>query len=87
LPDSLLNGKKVTAVVSTCYLSDSRKLKIGELWFSPDPISKLTRAKQARGMAQAVGYLCSKNEDLSSNPNNTKKKKKLNTCQEVRTMN
>jgi hypothetical protein len=40
------------------------------------PISKITRAKWTRGVAQALEYLICKHETLSSNPNPTKRKKK-----------
>jgi hypothetical protein len=43
----------------------------------PDPISKITRAKRAEGVAQATEYLFSKHKALSSNPSTTKKKKGL----------
>jgi hypothetical protein len=36
-----------------------------------DPIYKITRGKWARGVVQAVEYLC---EDMNSSPNPTKKK-------------
>jgi hypothetical protein len=39
-----------------------------------DPISKITRAKWARGMVQVVESLLCKYEALSSNPSLTKKK-------------
>jgi hypothetical protein len=41
------------------------------------PLSKITRAKRAGGMAQAVEHLPSKCDTLSSNPRTTKKKKKI----------
>jgi hypothetical protein len=40
-----------------------------------DPISKITREKWIRVVAQAGEYLSCKCEALSSNPNPTKKKK------------
>jgi hypothetical protein len=40
------------------------------------PISKMPRAKWARGMAQVVGCLLCKCKTLSSNPSPTRKKKK-----------
>jgi hypothetical protein len=42
-----------------------------------DPISKITRAKRVRGMAQVIKCLPSKCEALSSNRNTDKKKKKM----------
>jgi hypothetical protein len=41
-----------------------------------DPISKIAKAKWARGVAPAVQHLLCKWEDLSSNPSPTKKKNK-----------
>jgi hypothetical protein len=41
-----------------------------------DPISKITRAKRAGGVVQAVEYLPNKHKALTSNPNTVKKKKK-----------
>jgi hypothetical protein len=41
-----------------------------------DPISKITRAKRAGGVAQVVEPLPSKCKALSSNPKTKKKKKK-----------
>jgi hypothetical protein len=38
------------------------------------PISKITRAKRTRGMAQVIEYLLYKYEALSSNPSPSKKK-------------
>jgi hypothetical protein len=35
------------------------------------PISKITRAKWTRGVAQEVGHLLCKHKDLSANPNPT----------------
>jgi hypothetical protein len=43
---------------------------------SQDFISKITRAKQARGIAKVVEYLLCKSEALSSNSSSTKKRKK-----------
>jgi hypothetical protein len=40
------------------------------------PYLKITRAKRAGGMAQAVEYLSFKTEALSSNPSTTKKKER-----------
>jgi hypothetical protein len=45
-----------------------------------NPIFKITRAKMDGGMAQAVEYLPSKNEVLSSTFNTGKKKKKQKTA-------
>jgi hypothetical protein len=42
------------------------------------PISKITRAKRAGDMAQAVEHLVCEHKSLSSNPRPTKKKKKKN---------
>jgi hypothetical protein len=41
-----------------------------------DPISKITRAKWARGIVQVVAYLPSKNEALSTNLSTKSKKRK-----------
>jgi hypothetical protein len=49
-----------------------------------EPISKITRAKQAGVVAQAVDHLLCKCKDLSSNPRPTKKKKILSTNQQTR---
>jgi hypothetical protein len=43
-----------------------------------DPISKITRAKWTRGVAQVVEWLFCKHEALGSNLNPMKKKKKSN---------
>jgi hypothetical protein len=40
------------------------------------PISKITRAKRAGGMAQGLQHLSSKHQTLSSNPNNSQEKNK-----------
>jgi hypothetical protein len=52
-------------VASTYHPSHSRKYKTGQL--GQDPISKITRAKKAGGMAQAGECLPSKCESPSSN--------------------
>jgi hypothetical protein len=40
-----------------------------------NPVSKVTRAKRARGMTQEVKHLSSHCKALSSNPNTARKKK------------
>jgi hypothetical protein len=52
------------------------KINIGgfcDLFKKLDPISKITRAKRAGGVAQAVEPLPSKHEALNSSPSTTKK--------------
>jgi hypothetical protein len=49
---------------------------LGKKKKSQDTIYKITRAKGADGMAQAVEHLTSKHKALSSNPSTAKKKKK-----------
>jgi hypothetical protein len=44
--------------------------------FCENPISKITRAKRAGGVAQGVERLLSKYEALSSNPNTAKQTRK-----------
>jgi hypothetical protein len=62
------NGKKLSAVVHACHPSNSKNLKIGRSWSTlvwakeREPISKITRAKRARWMAQAVECLPSKHK-------------------------
>jgi hypothetical protein len=41
-----------------------------------DPISKITKAERAEGVAEAVEYLPSKSKVLSSNPTTAKKEKR-----------
>jgi hypothetical protein len=55
-------------VVLTSQPSNGGKHKIGGSRFRQDTTSKITRAKRARGMAQAVECLPSKHKDLSSSP-------------------
>jgi hypothetical protein len=43
---------------------------------SQDPMSKITRAKRTRGVAQVVECLLCKCKALSTNPSPTKKKRK-----------
>jgi hypothetical protein len=48
-----------------------------------DPISKITREKRPRVMAQVVEHLPSKCQALSSNPSIAKKKKKKKKREEI----
>jgi hypothetical protein len=60
-----LNGKKLDVVVHACHLSKGGKHKTGRswsrsAWSKSETPSKITRAKRAGGMAQAVKHLPSK---------------------------
>jgi hypothetical protein len=68
-----LSGKNLGVVAPACHPSYSRKHKTGDLWSrlasakSKTLSPKITRAKRAGGMAQAVEHLSSKCQALSSN--------------------
>jgi hypothetical protein len=71
-------------VACICDPSYPEKHKIERQWSSqpgqkerPPPISKITRARRAGGVTQAVARLPSKCEALSSNPSTAKKNKKV----------
>jgi hypothetical protein len=59
-----------------CHLSGSEKLKLrgtqASLGKKQDPISKITRAKSAGGVVQAVEGLPSKHKALHLNPSTAK---------------
>jgi hypothetical protein len=69
-------------VVHACNSSYLGNREIGRIMVQTslgkkrDPISKITRAKRAGGVAQVVEPLPSKCKALSSNPKTKKKKKK-----------
>jgi hypothetical protein len=68
-----LNRKKLGVVVHICHPSNCRKPKTRPVWGKKeDPISKITRAKRAGGVAQEVQQLLASAEALSSNPGTTK---------------
>jgi hypothetical protein len=74
-----LNGKKLGMVSCTCQPSYGRKHKIGGPGPRPDwaksetPISKITRAERAGGMAEVEEHLPGKLKAPSSNPSTAKK--------------
>jgi hypothetical protein len=72
-------GKKVGVMMCACHPRYGRKHKIiqASLGKMQDTIPKITRAKMARGMAEAVEYLPCKCEVLSSNSSPAKKNLKL----------